>query len=120
MLAAAGVAAGCRSASQDSGSEMQEIADLIKSAKPGEYLIQSSGSLRDGPYRFKPGGYVFHFEQTDGGTLVVSLQSKAGSREELLVDTTAPEGRRQVSATGKLYVNIVADGEYLLRFTPKR
>jgi hypothetical protein len=127
ILAAAVIPAGCGSSSPATRSEedeLQEVVDLIKSAKPGEFLIQSAGSFRDGPYRFKPSGYVFRFEQTGaGGRLVVSLQSKPGSTEEpyqLLVDTTAREGSKQVSLTGRLYVDIVADGGYLLRFTPKR
>jgi hypothetical protein len=125
LAATGGLVAAC-GGSDSSGSdaqEVQEIADLIESAKPGEYLILSSGSIRDGPYKFKPGGYVFSFQQTDEpARLVVSLQSKPGSRDEpyqLLIDTTALKGSEQVSLTGRLYVDVVSEGSYLLRFTPR-
>jgi hypothetical protein len=128
IFAAGGVPAGCGSGSHGSGGEKQEvdqIVNLIKSAKPGEFLIEESGPRRaEGPYVFKPGGYVFRFEQMKNrGRLVVSLESKPGSRQEpyqLLVDTAARVGSEQVSLTGRLYVHIVSDGEYLLRFTPNR
>ncbi|MBA3365271.1 MAG: hypothetical protein H0U03_05730 [Actinobacteria bacterium] len=96
----------------------------------GEILIQGLTAPRTvGPYVFKPGGYVFRFEQpgareSDQKRLVVALESTPRSRAQpyqLLVDSGRGSGTKGVSVSGKLYVHVVrAPGDYVLRFTPKR
>jgi hypothetical protein len=128
ILVAGSLAAACGSDSKSSGDaarELDEIVALLESVKKGEIVIKGLRSPSfEGPYTFKRGGYVFRFERTEGGDgqLVVSLESRRGSRREpyqALVDTSDRSGRMDVAVRGRLYVHIVSDGPYLLRFTPK-
>jgi hypothetical protein len=126
ILAAAIVISGCGSepkSRREGNAEVASVIELLKSSKPGEMIISASQSpLIDGPYRFKPGGYVFRFRQESRGRLIVALESKPRSRRppyQRLIDTFDRSGRTQVQMAGKLYVHVVSDGAYLLRFTPK-
>lgn len=111
------------------GAEAERVLGDIKSLKEGEILIRGLTAPRViGPYTFEPGGYVFRFEHaaSDGGEdrMEVVLESRPNSRRDPyqpLVDTPARSGSAKVAVSGKLYVNVLsADGEYVLRFTPKQ
>jgi hypothetical protein len=125
LTLAAGIAAGCGSGSDDSANEAQKVVQQLKSLQKGDILIQGFSAPRVlGPYQFKPGGYVFSYRQNGGAGLRVALESKSGSRRQpyqLLVDSDQTSGRSSVALAGKLYVHVLeADGEYMLRFRPKR
>jgi hypothetical protein len=129
LLVAAAAAGGCGSSSDDGSGEAEKVVQQLGSLQRGEILIQGMTAPRVvGPYVFKPGGYVLHFEQPGAGEseeerLIVALESTPGSRAQpyqLLVDSGSGSGRKEVSMSGKLYVHVVrAPGDYLLRFTPK-
>lgn len=131
LLLAAAAAGACGSSSDDDGSgEAGKVVRQLESLQRGEFLIQGMTAPRVlGPYVFKPGGYVFRFEQqgareSEEERLIVALESTPGSRAEpyeLLVDSGRGSGTKGVSLSGKLYVHVVrAPGDYVLRFTPKR
>jgi len=106
-----------------------------KPKQAGEILLV--GSIQGkifGPSNFKPGGYLFRFEQYDpkqpnlnfsseASSFVVSLESKPGevdSPYQLLVNATQKTGTNQVYVSGKLYIDVSsASASYVLRFTPK-
>jgi hypothetical protein len=120
---------GCGSGADTDEAEAERVLGEIKSLKEGEILIRGMTAPRViGPYTFKPGGYVFRFEQAGSNEgdrrMVVVLESRPNSRRDpyqRLVDTRTPSGSAKVVVSGKLYVNVLsADGEYVLRFTPKR
>jgi hypothetical protein len=121
---------GCGSSSDDGSGEAAKVVRELQSLEKGEILIQGMSAPRIlGPYVFKPGGYVFSFEQPGAGEseqkrLIVALESRPRSRShpyQLLVDSGRGSGTKGVSMSGKLYVHIVrATGDYVLRFTPKR
>ena len=120
---------GSSSSSEDGTGEAAEVAEQLKSLEKGEILIQGVSSPRTyGPYVFKEGGYVLHYEQPnakDGADepLTVALQSKRDSRQqpyELVVDSPQHAGKKDMSLSGKLYVHVESSsGEYVLRFRPK-
>ena len=119
------VAAGCGSGSDDSGNEAREVVERLRSLEKGEIFIQGLSAPRVvGPYRFKPGGYTFSYTHGSNAQLKVALESKPRSPEKpyrLLVDSNRPAGTGSVDLAGKLYVHVLeADGEYVLRFRPKR
>ena len=129
VLVVAAVGA-CGSSSDDDGSgDAAKVVQQLESLQRGEFLIQGMTAPRVlGPYVFKPGGYVFRFEQqgareSEEERLIVALESTPGSRAEpyeLLVDSGRGAGTKGVSLSGKLYVHVVhASGDYVLRFTPK-
>jgi hypothetical protein len=130
LLVAAAAAGGCGSSSDDGSGEAAKVVRQLESLQRGEFLIQGMTAPRIlGPYVFKPGGYVFRFEQQGAGEseekrLIVALESTPGSRAEpyqLLVDSGRGSGTKGVSLSGKLYVHVVrAPGDYVLRFTPER
>jgi len=120
---------GCGSGSDTEGEEAERVLGEIKSLKEGEFLIRGMTAPRViGPYTFEPGGYVFRFEHatSDEGDdrIVVVLESRPNSRRDpyqRLVDTAAQSGSAKVGVSGRLYVHVFrADGDYVLRFTPKR
>lgn len=132
LLVATLATGGCGSSSDDdnAGGEAAKVIEQLKSLRRGEILIQGLTAPRiAGPYNFKPGGYVLHFEQPSAREgeqkpLTVALESTPRSRAnpyELLVDSRRGSGTKAVTLSGKLYVHVVrAPGEYVLRFTPKR
>lgn len=125
LVLALAVVAGCGSGSDGSRKEAQEVLQQLKSLQEGEIVIQGFSAPRIvGPYRFKPGGYVFSYRHKGDERLNVTLESKPRSRAQpyqLLVDSDQASGTKAVALTGKLYVHIVdAGGEYMLRFRPKR
>src|SRR5450759_2434449 len=98
--------------------------------KPGTIVVRGNGPTMFGPYKFKPGGYVFHFEQTptpgdefNDTSLVISLESKAQQFDEpypLLCNTSAESGTNQVVVKGRLWVDVSSSAnDYVLTFTPK-
>lgn len=120
---------GCGSGSDTDGTEAERVLGDIKSLKEGEILIRGMTAPRVlGPYTFEPGGYVLRFEHgaSDDGNdrIVVVLESRPNSRRkpyQRLVDAAAKSGSASVGVSGRLFVHVFsADGEYALRFTPKR
>jgi hypothetical protein len=126
LLLATALTVGCGSDSGNSDSEAQKVVQQLRSLKKGEILIQGTSAPRIvGPYDFKPGGYIFSFEQKPGdGKLSVALESKPRSHAQpykLLVDSGQPAGSTPFALAGRLYVHIRdAGGEYILRFRPDR
>jgi hypothetical protein len=125
LLVAVAIAGGCGSDSEDSSDEAQKIVQQLKSLRRGEIFIQGMSPRVVGPYDFKPGGYIFTFDQAArSGGLTVALESKPRSRAQpyqLLVKSARASGTRPISLSGRLYVHIVdASGTYVLRFRPNQ
>lgn len=125
-VAVAVVAAiGCGSSADETATpagDADAILRDIKALKPGERLVKSSRVPRfSGPYTFRR-GYVFRWQQADGGRLTVALESRRGSRQQpyQLFDGTGRSGARRVTVQGRLHVHVLkASGPYVLRFTPE-
>lgn len=120
---------GCGGSGADTDAEAERVLGELKTLQEGEILVRGMTAPRViGPYTFEPGGYVFRFEHAASdegdGRIVVALESRPNSRRapyQQLVDTAAPSGSANVGLSGKLYVHVMsANGEYVLRFTPKR
>ena len=118
-------ALGCGSSADDADAPAGDAGAIIqelKGLKPGERLVKSSRVPRfSGPYAFKR-GYVFRWQQTDGGRLTVALESRRGSRQQpyQLFNGTGRSGARRVTVRGRLHVHVLeASGAYVLRFTPE-
>jgi len=104
---------------------------VTKPKKAGEIILRGNGPRIFGPFRFRPGGYVWRFYQYSDPpfgfnrtSLVVSLESRAGDvgggTYQLLSNTSARKGQNLVVVNGRLYVDVSSSANrFVMRFTPR-
>lgn len=97
--------------------------------RPGAIVVRGNGPKMDGPFTFKPGGYVLKYEQLpdpefgfNPTSFVAALESKPQSYDQpyqLLTNTSARRGTTKVTVSGKLWVNVSSSAnEFVLTFEP--